>query len=118
MARKDALLQVETIKKQFEEYMMIPLTYSFDRFSFPITIQRVDLLTQKELHHKPEKRQREDRRYTPYVLGIETTTGETMEYILEDIQVHNRVNAIHIQTGNNTHVFAHKNTEGTTTGNT
>lgn len=83
--RGDAKTEVERIAGLFAPLLDKQVTFSFAKFSFPITLQEIKLARLGDMTNAPEKR-KDEKYYTPPVMQITTSDG-TLYFVLEDIEV-------------------------------
>lgn len=72
---------------------------SFGPHAFDTLFTHVCVATQAQLYHKPSKRVHGDKSYTPYVCTLETNSGETLSFVMEDARVSFATNAVLIRVG-------------------
>lgn len=96
--RSDALKQVEQYKKDMNHIIGKPLVIAFDKFSFPIVIESIELAKLGDLENKPDTRiDDEGKGYKPPVMQIKTDVG-MLYFVLEDIKLAAIFNGVQIET--------------------
>lgn len=99
--RGDAKTEIERIALLFGPLVNKEITFTFGKFTFPITIQNIQLAKLTEMRNAPDKRKDDQgKSYTPPVMQFITNAG-FLYFIIEDIEVVAITNGLRVITAAN-----------------